>query len=70
MLRDAEEFAQDVKALAARVVYDLVDRPVTELARELAQRLRDAQSDAKQNTTLINQRRREQETLQRGRDPV
>ncbi len=63
MHRDAEEFARDVKALAARVAHDLVDRPVTELARELAQRLRDAQADAKQSTTLTNQRQREQETL-------
>jgi uncharacterized protein YhaN len=63
MDRDADEFAKAVKALAAHVALDLVDRSPSELARELAQRLRNTQADAKQTTTLINQRRREQETL-------
>ena len=35
--RDAEEFARDVTALAARVASDLADRPAGELARELAE---------------------------------
>ena len=35
--RDAEEFARDVTALAARVAPDLADRPAGEQARELAQ---------------------------------
>ena len=63
IVRDAEEFACDVKALAARVAGDLIDRPVSELARELAHRLRDAQADGKQRTTLLTQHRREQKTL-------
>ena len=50
--RDAEEFARDVKTLAARIARDLIDRPTSELARELAQRLRNAQADAKQSSTL------------------
>lgn len=63
ILRDAEQFARDVKALAARVAGDVIDRPVSDLARQLAQRLRDAQADAKQRTTLLTQHLREQETL-------
>jgi uncharacterized protein YhaN len=61
--RDADEFAQDVKSLAARIARDLIESPTSELARELAQRLRDAQSDAKQSTTLGQQRQREHEVL-------
>jgi uncharacterized protein YhaN len=61
--RDAEEFARDVKTLAARIARDLIGRPTSELARELAQRLRNAQADAKQSSTFGQQRRREEEAL-------
>ena len=61
--RDAEEFERDVLSLAARLASDLSHLPVYEQVRALAQRLRDAQSDAKQSTTLIQQRERESEVL-------
>ncbi len=61
--RDADEFARDVMALAARTAQDSTDRPAGELARELAKRLRDAQADAQQRTTLLKQRQREEESL-------
>jgi uncharacterized protein YhaN len=61
--RDCDDFTRDVTALAARTARDLGDRPASELARELAQRLRDAQADAKQSATLIEQRQREEENL-------
>ena len=61
--RDADEFARDVTALAARIAHGSTDRPPGEVARELAKRLRDAQADAQQRSTLIKQRQREEENL-------
>ena len=40
--RDADQFARDVAALAARVAPDLANRPAGEQARELASRLHEA----------------------------
>ena len=61
--RDAEQFAADVKTLAARVAPDLADEPGVEPARELPRRLRDAQADAQKRAALSQQRLREEEKL-------
>jgi uncharacterized protein YhaN len=58
--RDADEFARDIAAVAARVAPDVEYGSTGELARELARRLRDAQADAQQCTTLTKQRQREE----------
>ncbi len=61
--RDADTFARDVLALAARLIPDHADQPARELARELAQRLREAQADATQGNTLAEERLRDEETI-------
>jgi uncharacterized protein YhaN len=69
--RDAEQFARDVAALAARVAVDLNDRPASEAVRELTARLRDAQADAHKCSTMAQQRRRAEGRLraaEAGRD--
>jgi uncharacterized protein YhaN len=61
--RDAEQFAQYVMKLAARITHDPTDHPAGERARELALRLRDAQADAQRSTTLSQQRQRDEASL-------
>ena len=61
--RDAEQFAAEVRALAARVAPDLESHPVAEQARELGSRLRVAQADARQAEALLQQQKREESGL-------
>lgn len=56
--RDADQFARDVAALAARVAPDLAGRAADEAARELAARLRDARAGAREAASLMQQRQR------------
>ena len=62
--RDAHDFARDVTALMANIGWESAHRPASELVRELARGLRDAQNDAQERTTLVQQRHREQGNLQ------
>ncbi|MFI5454470.1 MAG: AAA family ATPase [Isosphaerales bacterium] len=57
--RDADQFARDVVALVARVAPDVADGPSDEQARELANRLNEAQKA----TILTDQRQREDGNL-------
>ena len=60
--RDADQFAQDVAALATRVAPDLDGREAAEAARELAVRLRAARDEAQEAATRVQQKQREEGT--------